>query len=591
MEQVNEAIVKTVETKSPKKKGKWIWITLLALAVLLVGAYAGLCAYANSLNTFYPNYYINGIDMSGLTVAQAQEKLETQLLAQEVVVADPALQMQTSVTLADLGYTAESFDGDAAFWMEQEQETSFLLKGWEYLCYRMGRYPGGYHWPDMEQDTLDETCKAVAAFFSQEPVHGSYEMTQGNIFVTCARDGRTVQAEAISAVLADIAAYSKTGYQVTVTCEQIPATEVTAQEIHNDLAGEMKNAAYDKGVGGITIEQVGVSFDPVAVQKQLDAAPAGETVKIAAQVEYPAVTAEELEKVLFRDVLGECRTHVSGTAARINNVKLSAATINGYIMNSGEVFSYNEAVGQRTAANGYQAAPAYIRGETVDEIGGGICQTSSTLYLACLRGDLEITERYAHRYVPAYIPWGMDATVSWGGPDYKFTNQTIYPIKIVTEYEKNYLTVKILGTNPDGRYAKVTNEVLSTTPWETVYEEDPLLPAGTPESVKTTPYTGYKVKTYHTIYDKDGKVIDSHFEATSDYKVRNKVIVRPPAAVPQTPSVPAAGTVPDVPATGGGAAAETVPDVPAEPAVPTEPEIPEEPQISAEESVAEEADP
>ena len=564
MEQVNEAIVKTVETESPQKKSKKVWIVLLILAVLLIGAYAGLCAYANSLNTFYPNYHINGIDMSGLTVEQAQEKLETQLLAQELEITNHTLDAQLTIPVSDLGYTAESFAGDAAFWMEQEQNTAFLLKGWEYLCYWMGRYPGGYHWPDMEQETLNETCADVAAFFSQEPVHGSYELAQGSIFVTCARDGRAVEAEAVCAALADIVTYSKNGYRVELTWEQIPATVVTAQDIHNELAGEVKNAAYDKEVEGITVEQVGVSFDPAAVQKQLDAAQPGETVKITALVEYPAVTAEELEKVLFRDVLGECRTHVSGTAARINNVKLSAATINGYVMNSGEVFSYNEAVGQRTAANGYQAAPAYIRGETVDEIGGGICQTSSTLYLACLRGDLEITERYAHRYVPAYIPWGMDATVSWGGPDYKFTNQTIYPIKIVTEYSKNYLTVKILGTNLDGRYAKVTNEVLSTTPWTTVYEEDPTMAPGMPEKEKTSPYTGYKVKTYHTIYDAEGKVIDSHFEATSDYKVRNKVILRAPATVP-VPDIPAAGTA-EIPA--------VTPETPVEPEVPAEPVVP-----------------
>ena len=111
----------------------------------------------------------------------------------------------------------------------------------------------------------------------------------------------------------------------------------------------------------------------------------------------------------------------------------------------------------------------------MDEIGGGICQTSSTLYLACLRSNLEITERYAHRYVPAYITAGMDATVSWGGPDYKFTNNSLYPIKIVTIYENNYLTVRILGTNVDGTSVKMTNEHLSTTPYETVYEDDPTL--------------------------------------------------------------------------------------------------------------------
>ena len=236
-------------------------------------------------------------------------------------------------------------------------------------------------------------------------------------------------------------------------------------------------------------------------------------------------------------------------------------------MNTGDVFSYNGVVGQRTAANGYQAAPAYVKGETVDEIGGGICQTSSTLYLACLRSNLEITERYAHRYIPAYITAGMDATVSWGGPDYKFTNNTQYPIKIVTAYADGYLTVKVLGTNVDGTSVKMTNEWLSTTPYEVVYEDDSTLPAGT-EKVKTSPYTGYKYRTYRNVYDANGKLISSTYEATSDYKSRDKVVLRGPAV--ESPDTPVLGP-------------EEIP-VPSEPGdvTPAEPgELPEPPTDSA----------
>ena len=270
--------------------------------------------------------------------------------------------------------------------------------------------------------------------------------------------------------------------------------------------------------------------------------------------------AAQLEAVLFRDVLGEYTTNVSGTAARKSNVQLSAASINNHVMNTGDVFSYNGVVGQRTAANGYQAAPAYVKGETVDEIGGGICQTSSTLYLACLRGNLEITERYAHRYIPAYVPAGMDATVSWGGPDYKFTNNTDYPIKIVTTYANNKLTVKILGTNVDGSYGRMTNEQLSTTAWETVYQEGETVAPGT-QTVKTTAYTGSKWRTYHHIYDANGKLIDSHYEATSDYKARNKVILVAPGELPG--AEPAAPVVTPIPLPADPAVTPT----PADPAV------------------------
>ncbi|MCQ2363833.1 MAG: VanW family protein, partial [Acidaminococcaceae bacterium] len=205
--------------------------------------------------------------------------------------------------------------------------------------------------------------------------------------------------------------------------------------------------------------------------------------------------------------------------------------------------SYNGVVGQRTEARGYLPAPAYVAGETVDELGGGVCQPSSTLYLACLLADMEIVERTNHRYVPAYIDWGMDATVSWGTLDYKFSNNTPYPVKIVTTYENNYLTVKLLGTNDTGKHAAMTNKVISETPWETIYVDDPTMAPGSPDVVKTTPYVGYKVEAYHTIYDADGKVISQHLESVNNYKVRNKVVLRAPALpadaeLPTTPSVP-----------------------------------------------------
>ena len=561
--------------KRLKKGGKTPLIVFCVLLVLLVGAYAGLCAYVSSRTTFAPNRRLNGVDVGGLTVEQAQTKLEETLLAQPVEIRDAEQNMSYTVTLADLGYSQESFAGDAQFWMDSDRSLPFLVQGWNYLCYWMGRYPGGASWPEMDAEVLRDATQEAAEFFYREPVHGRYELLEDTVVITRAREGRQVNETALMTALADVAAYSKNNYLVEISSETLPAKEITAQEVYDALSGEMKNAAYDKATGTITEEQTGIAFTPAAagVQKALDQTEPGKAVQVKVEIQHPTVTAEELKEVMFRDVLGETRTHVSGTAARINNVKLSAAAINGYVMNSGEVFSYNEAVGQRTAANGYQAAPAYIRGETVDEIGGGICQTSSTLYLACLLGDLEITERYAHRYVPAYIPWGMDATVSWGGPDYKFTNNTDYPIKIVTEYSKNYLTVKILGTNVNGKYAKMTNEVLSTTPWETVYEEDPTLAPGTPDTEKTTPYTGYKVKTYHTIYDKDGNVIDSHYEATSDYKVRNKVIVRAPASA--TPVAPATPTLnPEW-------SYEELPETPVETETPVEPTDPVQSGASA----------
>lgn len=535
MEPIREADVQTqpgkrLAEKTEKRGSKRPWMIAVIIAAVLVAAYLALCAYAGSLDTFYPNRHINGIDVGGLTVSEAQSALETRLPAQTIILVNEERQLQTTLTVAELGYTAESFAGDAQFWMDAERDTPFLRRGWAYLATLSGHWPGGAHWPDMDEAVLTKTVARLTEVLTEPPADTSGELDGQTLRITKAHDGYA--PESLRPLLSDIASYSQSGYTIPVTLETLPARDLTAQQLHDRLHGEMKNASYDAASGSIVPEQFGADFDVAAAQTALDGAAPGETVSVPAVIEEPEVTASDLKMLLFRDVLGEARTHVSGSAGRIGNVKLSAKLINGIVLNSGDTFSYNDSVGKRTEARGFKPAPAYVKGETVDEVGGGICQTSSTLYLACLLSNMEITERYAHRYVPAYIDWGMDATVSWGGPDYKFTNNTLYPVKIVTEYSKGYLTIKLLGTNIDGIRVKMTNKVLSKTPWETVYQEDSTMAPGSPDVVKVTPYTGYKVKTYQTIYDKNGSVIDSHFEAASDYKVRNKVVLQAPAAAP-----------------------------------------------------------
>ena len=535
MEPIREADVQTqpgkrLAEKTEKRGSKRPWMIAVIIAAVLVAAYLALCAYAGSLDTFYPNRHINGIDVGGLTVSEAQSALETRLPAQTIILVNEERQLQTTLTVAELGYTAEAFAGDAQFWMDAERDTPFLRRGWAYLATLSGHWPGGAHWPDMDEAVLTKTVARLTEVLTEPPADTSGELDGQTLRITKAHDGYA--PESLRPLLSDIASYSQSGYTIPVTLETLPARDLTAQQLHDRLHGEMKNASYDAASGSIVPEQFGADFDVAAAQTALDGAAPGETVSVPAVIEEPEVTASDLKMLLFRDVLGEARTHVSGSAGRIGNVKLSAKLINGIVLNSGDTFSYNDSVGKRTEARGFKPAPAYVKGETVDEVGGGICQTSSTLYLACLLSNMEITERYAHRYVPAYIDWGMDATVSWGGPDYKFTNNTLYPVKIVTEYSKGYLTIKLLGTNIDGIRVKMTNEVLSKTPWETVYQEDSTMTPGSPDVVKVTPYTGYKVKTYQTIYDKNGSVIDSHFEAASDYKVRNKVVLQAPAAAP-----------------------------------------------------------
>ena len=599
MEEMQEAVVQKQGGTRLKKSGKKpLMITCVVLAVLVVlaaGGYLGLCAWAANQTTFYPNWAINGVEVAGLTAEEAQQKLEQEFPERVVPIyeetgtrpyteADTALTPLATITLRELGFSPEAVSEGgcaAAFsdWardcMDQQQSRSFLEQGYRYLQ-SLSRGGGAWYGFHLSGSTFDAAVESLSAQLDEAPVDAAYTLEENSLAIVKARDGRSVDRTRLRESLENagsIPCDPDHSQGVYVPFSTVSAKTLTAQEIHDATAGGMKNATYDAATDTILPERAGAEFDAAAAQAALDAAEPGETVTVPAEVQLPTVTAEALRELLFRDVLGTAQTTVGGTSARKSNVKLSAAAINEYVLNPGDVFSYNGVVGQRTAARGYKPAPAYVQGETVDEIGGGICQTSSTLYLACLRSNLEITERYAHRYKPTYIAPGMDATVSWGGPDYKFTNDTDYPIKIVTSYVGSTLTVKILGTNVDGTSVKMTNEFVSSTPFEVIYEDDPTLAPGT-EQVKTTPYTGYKYRTYRNVYDADGKLISSTYEATSDYKSRNKVILRGPAVeTPEEPDTPTVnpGEITD-PSQSGGETSGT-PATPADPngTTPTEP--------------------
>lgn len=128
----------------------------------------------------------------------------------------------------------------------------------------------------------------------------------------------------------------------------------------------------------------------------------------------------------------------------------------------GETFSYDKTIGSRTAANGYKTATVYV-GNTLDEgIGGGICQTSSTLYSAVLYANLEIVSRTSHSLPVSYMPAGQDATIAEGYIDFKFKNNTDYPVKIVCTTSYGSVTCSIMGVKPAGQSVSVVNTKTST---------------------------------------------------------------------------------------------------------------------------------
>lgn len=115
---------------------------------------------------------------------------------------------------------------------------------------------------------------------------------------------------------------------------------------------------------------------------------------------------------------------------RINNIELVVETLQGKVLAPGEEFSFNDSVGKRTMERGFKKAIVFVNNEKEKEVGGGICQVSSGLYAAALRGGLEVTERHAHQLPVDYANEGEDATVYYGDLDLKFINSTDSPLRM-----------------------------------------------------------------------------------------------------------------------------------------------------------------
>jgi vancomycin resistance protein YoaR len=185
--------------------------------------------------------------------------------------------------------------------------------------------------------------------------------------------------------------------------------------------------------GMIVPEHVGYKLDRQAFTNQFYTYFFGNgasKIEVPTYSVHPKVDSELLSNIRIQQIGRYVTYFNSNNKNRSHNISLAVKSINNSVVFPGEIFSFNKAVGNRTASKGYQRAPVIVKGEFSEGIGGGICQVSSTLYNAADGAGMKIVERFTHsKHVP-YVPSGRDATVSWYGPDFQFKNNCNQPTLI-----------------------------------------------------------------------------------------------------------------------------------------------------------------
>jgi vancomycin resistance protein YoaR len=232
---------------------------------------------------------------------------------------------------------------------------------------------------------------------------------------------------------------------------------------------------------------------------------------------------------------------------RTYNITVAAQALDGLLVMPGQVVSFNEVVGPRSSETGYKIAPVIINDEFVDDIGGGICQVSTTLFNSALLANLEIEERSSHSLPVSYVPIGRDATVSYGSLDLKFSNSTADYLYLKTTVQGEYITIKIFGNTAYKRDVTIESQVTGEIASGVVYENDPNLPSGT-QVVKKEGATGYRAYMERVVY-LNGKEEKRDAPIYSSYNAKNTVIAvgtgeTAPKIVPSQTIKPAGTTTP-----------------------------------------------
>lgn len=510
---------KRVRRSQLRKEQRYVLIGLCAVVVI---AYLVLCGTV-SKEWMFPNTQVNGQDLSGMTLSQAETVLAKDFQAKYTGVT-LTVEAEGEAYTIEMGEALDLKAAEAAEDAFAHGHTGFFRRGIVWLFSHIKGYEKTVYPHIKDQAILEENVQDSGVLKVDTAVADSYKVSKNQITFTRGTSGQKVDTEQLYALIDQ--AVTAGDYETVIPCPMTDSQPkaLNIDKVYQKVYTEPENATLDpENDYAIVPSKTGRKFDKKEAQAALDGLEEGESASISLTLLTAEISTQNLQKNLFQDRLSTYSTNATGTAARLNNIRLASQHCNNTILLPGEEFSYNEVVGERTAARGFQEAGAYLNGKTVQELGGGICQVSSTLYCATVLANLEIVHRENHMFESTYVPLGLDATVSWGGPDYVFKNNTDYPIKVVASYGNGVCTCQIWGTKTDDITVKFVNEVLSRDPYSTVTVKDDSKPVGY-SVVTETGENGSKVQTYRELYDGNGEQISRTKEAYSVYTRRDQVV-------------------------------------------------------------------
>ena len=516
--------------KEIKPKGRKKWpIVLICIIILLIilGILSTIFALLNINNDkIISGISILGIDVSDLTKEEAtnkiNENLNTRLNSELVFSHNEQLynilpnQLECSYNVSEAVDKAYSYGRDGNIFQNNFDILNTLFK-------KVNINPSFTY----NEDLCNSIIEQMNSNFEDGLKQASYTIDGNNLVITAGKSGNVIVSDNLKDMIVDkLTAIDYNTDSIEVPVEMKEPDSIDIDKIHSEIYKEPVDAYYTKEPFAVYPSSTGLDFNISIDEAKNLLNTASETYTIPLKTLYPNVTTNDIGMEAFPDTLATFSTsYASSNANRSTNIALAASKLNGKVLMPGEEFSFNDTVGKRTASAGFKTATVYSNGQVTTDYGGGICQVSSTLYNAVLRANLEITNRVNHTFTVGYVPIGLDATVSWGAPDYKFKNSRSYPIKLVATTQGKRLSISIYGLKEEVEYeVELVSYKTGTVPYTTVYTTDSSLAKGQTKVVQSGS-NGAKSEAYK-ILKLNGKEVSRTLLSKDTYSPHNQIIAR-----------------------------------------------------------------
>lgn len=334
---------------------------------------------------------------------------------------------------------------------------------------------------DYDEEKLNSKIDEIESKLPDVTKESSYYIEGDNLIIKKGTSGvRIKKDEFKNKIIQSINNFNIENAIIDIPVEETQPKEIDVSQIIKDTEKQAKDAYISENPTKIHAEEKGIEVAMSEDEINEILKEEKEEYTIPLKITEPSVTVASLGEQAFTDKLATFTTSYDpSNENRSNNLKLAAEKLNGTIVNPGETFSYNKTIGERTIQAGFKLAGAYAGGDVVLDVGGGICQLSSTLYNTALLSNLEIVERHNHSFQTSYVEAGRDATVSWGTLDFKFKNNRNYPIKIIAKADSGVVEVAIYGIKEENDpVIIIDSKVTEIIEKKTEYKEDNSLKKG-----------------------------------------------------------------------------------------------------------------